>query len=56
MRCIYSLRQSYRLILPKLFYLQTSVKFQWSNIGHQASCLDMLEFGLDIHVHVLVLV
>ena len=33
MRCIYSLRQSYILILPKLFYLQTSVKSQRSYIG-----------------------
>ena len=41
MRCIYSLRQSYILILPKLFYLQTSVKSQRSYIGRQASCFVM---------------
>ena len=29
----------YILILPKLFYLQTSVKSQRSYIGRQASCL-----------------
>ena len=37
MRCIYS--QSYILILPKLFYLQTSVQSQRSYIGRQASCV-----------------
>ena len=42
MMCIYSLRKSYILILPKLFYLQTSVKFQQSYIGRQASCLYQL--------------
>ena len=36
---LFSQTLSYILILPKLFYLQTSVKSQRSYIGCQASCI-----------------
>ena len=39
---LFSQTLSYILILPKLFYLQTSVKSQRSYVGRQASCCILL--------------